>query len=263
MALTRYGTRYSRWDGTQQVDDLSADDLMRAMSDELVRDGDLMNALRRLFWEGVDRPDAERLPGLRDLMNRVRQIRQEQMQRYDLGSMLDDIRERLQDVIDTERSGIQQRLDEATQSAQGNDAQDGQEGGDGGEGEGTSSDQDGLRDLLNSIAEKRNQQLDELPDDPAGQIRGLQQYDFMDSQARQKFQELMDQLQQQMLNQTFQGMQQSLSEMSPEQISETRQMMSDLNDMLEAKNRGEDPGFEQFMHKWGHYFGNNIRSLGT
>jgi uncharacterized protein with von Willebrand factor type A (vWA) domain len=261
MALTRYGTRYSRWDGTQQVDDLSADDLMRAMSDELVRDGDLMNALRRLFWEGVDRPDAERLPGLRDLMNRVRQTRQEQMQRYDLGSMLDDIRERLQDVIDTERSGIQQRLDEATQSAQGNDAQDGQEGGDGGEGEGTSSDQDGLRDLLNSIAEKRNQQLDELPDDPAGQIRGLQQYDFMDSQARQKFQELMDQLQQQMLNQTFQGMQQSLSEMSPEQISETRQMMSDLNDMLEAKNRGEDPGFEQFMHKWGHYFGNNIRSL--
>jgi uncharacterized protein with von Willebrand factor type A (vWA) domain len=261
MALTRYGTRYSRWDGTQQVDDLSADDLMRAMSDELVRDGDLMNALRRLFWEGVDRPDAERLPGLRDLMNRVRQTRQEQMQRYDLGSMLDDIRERLQDVIDTERSGIQQRLDEATQSAQGNDAQDGQEGGDGGEGEGTSSDQDGLRDLLNSIAEKRNQQLDELPDDPAGQIRGLQQYDFMDSQARQKFQELMDQLQQQMLNQTFQGMQQSLSEMSPEQIAETRQMMSDLNDMLEAKNRGEDPGFEQFMHKWGHYFGNNIRSL--
>jgi uncharacterized protein with von Willebrand factor type A (vWA) domain len=261
MALTRYGTRYSRWDGTQQVDDLSADDLMRAMSDELVRDGDLMNALRRLFWEGVDRPDAERLPGLRDLMNRVRQTRQEQMQRYDLGSMLDDIRERLQDVIDTERSGIQQRLDEATQSAQGNDDQDGQEGGDGGEGEGTSSDQDGLRDLLNSIAEKRNQQLDELPDDPAGQIRGLQQYDFMDSQARQKFQELMDQLQQQMLNQTFQGMQQSLSEMSPEQISETRQMMSDLNDMLEAKNRGEDPGFEQFMHKWGHYFGNNIRSL--
>lgn len=38
-------------------------------------------------------------------------------------------------------------------------------------------------------------------------------------------------------------------------------MMSKLNDMLEAKSRGEDPGFEQFMHKWGHYFGNNIRSL--
>ena len=267
MALPRYGTRYSRWDGTQQVDDLSADDLMRAMSDELVRDGDLMNALRRLFWEGVDRPDAERLPGLRDLMNRVRQTRQEQMQRYDMGSMLDDIRERIQDVVDTERAGIQQRLDDANQSSaqgDGGEGDDGTQSGDGGEsgaegGEG--SDQQGLRDLLNSIAEKRNQQLDDLPGDPAGQIRGLQQYDFMDQQARQKFQELLSQLQQQMMNQTFQGMQQSLSQMSPEQIAETRQMMSDLNEMLEARNRGEDPGFEQFMHKWGHYFGKNIRSL--
>src|SRR5215207_1175397 len=260
MTLTRYGTRYSRWDGTQQVDDLSADDLLRAMSDELVRDGDLMNALRRLFWEGVDRPDAERLPGLRDLMNRVRQARQEQMQRYDLGSMLDDIRERIQDVIETERSGIQQRLDEATESSREDQDENGR-GDNEQEGEESAAEQDGLRDLLNSIAEKRNQQLDELPDDPAGQIRALQQYDFLDPQARQKFQELMDQLQQQMMNQTFQGMQQSLSEMSPEQIAETRQMMSDLNDMLEARNRGEDPGFEQFMHKWGHYFGNNIRSL--
>lgn len=260
MALTRYSTRYSRWDGTQQVDELSAEDLMRAMSDELVRDGDLMNALRRLFWEGVDRPDTDRLPGLRDLMNRVRQTRQEQMQRYDMGSMLDDIRERIQDVIDTERAGIQQRLDEANQPSE-VDEQASREPDDGAGGEGSESDQQGLRDLLNSIAGKHQQQLDELPSDPAGAIRGLQQYDFMDQQARQKFQDLLSQLQQQMMNQTFQGMQQSLSEMSPEQIAETRQMMSDLNEMLEAKNRGEDPGFEQFMHKWGHYFGPRIRSL--
>ena len=258
MALPRYGTRYSRWDGSQQVDDLSADDLMRAMSDELVRDGDLLNALRRLFWEGVDRPDAERLPGLRELMNRVREARQEQMQRYDLGSMLDDIRERIQDVIDTERAGIQQRLDEANQTPQpaGEPSRDQSSDGDDGD-----SEQQGLRDLLDSIAEKRNQQLDDLPTDPAGQIRGLQQYEFMDQTARQKFQDLLDQLQRQMMNQTFQGMQQSLGQMSPEQIAETRQMMSELNDMLEARNRGEDPGFEQFMHKWGHYFGKNIRSL--
>lgn len=259
MALPRYGTRYSRWDGTQQIDDLSADDLMRAMSDELVRDGDLMNALRRLFWEGVDRPDSDRLPGLRDLMNRVRQQRQAHMQRYDLGSMLDDIRERIQDVVDTERSGIQRRLDEAGSTSE-TGGQDGGEpqGGDEGSGDAETGD---LRELLRSIADKRLNQLDQLPPDPAGAIRGLQQYEFMDQQARQKFQDLIDQLQQQMMNQTFQGMQQSLSQMSPEQIAETRQMMSDLNDMLEARNRGEDPGFEQFMHKWGHYFGDDIRSL--
>ncbi|MCA9858339.1 MAG: VWA domain-containing protein, partial [Thermomicrobiales bacterium] len=159
-------------------------------------------------------------------------------------------------------TGIQHRLDEANASGESRDQQSGDEAGDSSaEASSASSDQDGLRDLLNSIAEKRQQQLDNLPDDPAGQIRELQQYDFMDQQARQKFQELVDQLQQQMLNQTFQGMQQSLGEMSPEQIAETRQMMSELNDMLEARSRGEDPGFEQFMHKWGHYFGNDIRSL--
>ena len=38
----------------------------------------------------------------------------------------------------------------------------------------------------------RTRQLDELPPDPPGQIQGLQDYDFMDPNARQKFQELLD-----------------------------------------------------------------------
>ncbi len=40
-----------------------------------------------------------------------------------------------------------------------------------------------------------------------------------------------------------------------------RRMMRDLNEMLEARQRGEDPNFEQFMHKWGHFFGPDIKSL--
>src|SRR5439155_1164995 len=45
--------RYSRWDGTQQLADLDADDLLAAMSDDLMSDGDLWNALRRMFQRGV------------------------------------------------------------------------------------------------------------------------------------------------------------------------------------------------------------------
>ncbi len=130
MPIYRFGTRYSRWDGTQQISALDADDLMKAMSDQLMRDGDLLNALRRLFWEGIDRPDGDRMPGLRELMNRLRQRRQEQLNRYDLGSILDDIREKLQDVLDTERQGIERRLDEGRErlNEQGGQApQDGQE----------------------------------------------------------------------------------------------------------------------------------------
>ena len=44
-----------------------------------------------------------------------------------------------------------------------------------------------------------------------GQIRGLQEYEFMDQQAAADFRALLDQLQQQVMQQTFEGMQQSLS----------------------------------------------------
>jgi uncharacterized protein with von Willebrand factor type A (vWA) domain len=281
MFPNRSRTRYSRWDGTQQIDPLSADDLMRAMSEELMRDGDLMSALRRLFWEGIERSDGDRTPGLRDLMNRLRQRRQEQLNRYDLGSVLEDIQKQLQDVIETERQGIERRLqesqqdpDQAGQEGEGDQApRSSQEGsvpedssGDSREGGSSDAGDDGLdkealQRMLQQLAERRKSQLDQLPPDPAGAIRALQDYDFMDAEARQKFQDLLSSLQQQVLQQTFQGMQQALSDMSPEQIAQARQMMHELNEMLEAKARGEDPQFEQFMHKWGHFFGNDIKSL--
>ncbi len=275
MAIYRFGTRYSRWDGTQQVSPLDADDLMRAMSDQLMRDGDILNALRRLFWEGIDRPEGDRLPGLRELLNRVRRQRQEQLNRYDLGSILDDIRERLQDVIKTEREGIERRVAEGRerlqrareQAQQGAANQSGASqadqaaSADEAEAAGGDAYDEDLQRLLENLAAKKREQLDQLPADPAGAIRGLQNYEFMDPAARQKFQDLLAMLQQQVLQQTFQGIQQALSEMTPEQIAEMRQMLRDLNDMLEAKQRGEDPGFEQFMHKWGHFFGPDVKSL--
>jgi uncharacterized protein with von Willebrand factor type A (vWA) domain len=56
-------------------------------------------------------------------------------------------------------------------------------------------------------------------------------------------------------------MQQALSEMTPEDVQQTRQMMGELNEMLEAKQRGDDPNFEQFMHRWGQFFGPDVKSL--
>jgi len=57
----------------------------------------------------------------------------------------------------------------------------------------------GLRKALEKIANQKRQTLDALPPDPAGQIKALSDYDFMDSEARERFQELMKMLQQQML----------------------------------------------------------------
>jgi uncharacterized protein with von Willebrand factor type A (vWA) domain len=111
------------------------------------------------------------------------------------------------------------------------------------------------------MAERRLQQLDALPKDPAAAIRALTDYDFMTPEARQQFQELLAMLQQQMTQQMFQGMQQALSQMSPDDIAEMRQMMQGLNEMLEARRRGEDGGFQEFMHRWGHFFGPGLNSL--
>ena len=93
-----------------------------------------------------------------------------------------------------------------------------------------------------------------LPKDIPGQIKGLSEYDFMDDEAREKFKELMDGLQQQMMQQFFQGMQQSLQNMSPEDIARLREMIRDLNQMLRERQQGLEPDFDAFMQKHGQYF---------
>ncbi|HQY30465.1 MAG TPA: VWA domain-containing protein, partial [Thermomicrobiales bacterium] len=118
-----------------------------------------------------------------------------------------------------------------------------------------------LTEMLRQMVRCKQEQLAELPADPAGAVRSLQEYDFVNPGAREKFQELLKMLQDQVMNQAFQGMQQSMSDMTPEDIAESRQMMSELNDMIEAHNRGEPTNFDQFMHRWGHYFGPDITSI--
>src|SRR4029453_1400237 len=96
--------RYSRWDGTQKID-LAADDLMAAMADDLLHDGDPWRAMRRLMQQGARKPEGGRMPGLKDLLEKLRRQKQERMQRYDLGSSLDDIKKKLEDVIKTQGAG--------------------------------------------------------------------------------------------------------------------------------------------------------------
>ena len=84
--------RYSRWDGSQDVPDPDADDLLEAMSDDIMSDGDVWSALRRLFQQGAQTQRGPRMPGLQDLVNQLRKRRQQELQRYDLGSALEDIK---------------------------------------------------------------------------------------------------------------------------------------------------------------------------
>ena len=55
-------------------------------------------------------------------------------------------------------------------------------------------------------ASERNMQLDMLPPDLAGQVRELQDYDFTSSEARERFEQLIDQLRQQLMQSYFNQM---------------------------------------------------------
>src|ERR671923_2138883 len=218
--------RYGAWDGSQHVLDVDAEALLDAMSDDLLEEGDLWRALQRLFRQGAQNREGQHLPGLQDLLQQIRQHRQQQLQHSNLGDTLKDIREKLQQIQHTEREGIDRKVDEGRDKA----------------GRGEIPEQ--LQKTMERMAQDHRQQLDQLPPDVPGQIQGLQNYDFMDPNARQQFQELMEQLRQQIMQQQFQGMQQALQSMTPEDMRMIKEMLRDLNQMLEEKARGGDPDFQ-------------------
>ena len=115
--------------------------------------------------------------------------------------------------------------------------------------------------MLENIANKKFQYLDQLPQDPAGQIQQLSQYDFMDEQAREEFQKLTEMLQQQVMQQYFQGMTQAIQSMTPEDLARMREMVRELNQMLRQRAQGEEPDFDSFMQKYGDFFGPGINTL--
>src|SRR6185295_14718851 len=122
-------TRYSRWDGTNEPFNLDADDLMESMSDDLLDDGDLWRALQRMLRRGAENQQGDRMQGLRDLMEQLRNRRRENLDRYDMSSVLDDIKERLENILKTEREGIERRIQEGREKvAASQQPQSGQQG---------------------------------------------------------------------------------------------------------------------------------------
>src|SRR3990172_6160336 len=72
-------SRYSRWDGSQDLPDLDADDLLDEVADDILSHGDFQSALRRLLQQGLRPPEGRPTPGLRDLLERLRRKRQERL----------------------------------------------------------------------------------------------------------------------------------------------------------------------------------------
>jgi uncharacterized protein with von Willebrand factor type A (vWA) domain len=230
-------SRYSRWDGSQSLPDFDADDLLAAMGDDLVADGDPRRALERLLRQGFRTRDGEQVPGLRDLLARLRRQRQGLLDRHDLGDVLGDLRQRLRDVLDTERQGIDRRVDAARQAAAGGEP-------------GAES----HREQIERIAAERRAALDALPEDLGGAIRGLQDYQFVDPEAWQKFQELMLRLRQEVTQSLFGQLRQGLQDLGSQGTEGLREMLGDLNRLLRQQAAGDQPDVAGFMNRWGQLF---------
>ncbi len=271
--------RYSEWDGTQEIPPLDPDDLLEALTDDLMNFGDLQHALRNLLQRGMRNPLGQRLQGLRDLLQQLRQQRRQTLDRFNLSSAFEDIEKRLEEVLDMERSTLDRRLQEALEQQQGPQAHDSGQQQTAQEGsqqspqqpgtpsqQGTpqpsstghaSDDQSQFAHMLQNIAERKRQFLEGLPQDVPGKIKELQNYEFMDPEAQHRFQELMKMLKKAMTETFFKDLHQQIASMTPEELERMKQMVRDLNQMLSEQMAGGEPNFEQFMQQYGDLFGAN------
>ncbi len=213
--------RYSRWDGTQDPlgPDLSASDLLDAMSEDLLAGQGADRALSRLLRQGM----RGRFTGMDALRARVREARRREQERLNLEGPLQEIQQRLDDILQTERRALTFKAEED--------------------------------------ARLREQFLDSLPPDPAGQIKELKDYRFVDPDAQRNFDQLMEWLKDQVLGSYFRSMAEGMRNLSPEQLQRFKDMLAELGDMIEAQDRGDPYDFPGFMQRYGDLFPGNPQSL--
>src|SRR3989304_5055032 len=152
--------RYSQWDGSQDIGPLDPDAILAGITDDLMNFGDLQHALRNLLQRGMRNPLGQRLQGLRDLLQQLRQQRRQSLDRYNLSSAFDDIQKQLEEILSLEKETLERRLQpfqEAMKEA------------------GLAPDQGDkqLAEMLKGIAEKKKNFLEKLPEDLGGRVKGL------------------------------------------------------------------------------------------
>jgi len=229
---------YSRWDGTQRGFDFDAQSLIDELTDDLVHHGDVNAALRRMMQDGMRNDRGEQMMGLREMMKKLRDKKNEIKDRGDLGGVYKEIADELNDLVDEERHAITDALEDAQKSGD-----------------------ERRSEIAKEAADQRNFRLDMLPDDLAGKIDELEHYDFESQQARQRFDALLEKLKQQLMQQYLDQVTGAVDQMTPEDMQRTKDMMSALNEMLNKREQGQDPEFEKFMENFGDFFPENPKTL--
>src|SRR5512143_1079709 len=148
--------RYTQWDGTQRVR-LNAEQVFEKLSEYLSYTDDVQQALDWLMRQGAEW-DGMRIMGLDDFLEEVRDQLRQRYRQVNLKNALNDMRRRLEELLDVEKDTLDER--------QGS--------------------QPGLKD--------KRDFLDHLPHRMSDALEQLKRYDFEDEQARQDFENLLDEL---------------------------------------------------------------------
>jgi uncharacterized protein with von Willebrand factor type A (vWA) domain len=163
--------------------------------------------------------------GLRDLMRNARQRRRQLRERGRLDGILEQVRELLDQAVEQERGALFPDPSDAARLAEA--------------------------------------ELDQLPDDTARAVRQLADYQWRSPEAAATYEQIRDLLRREVLDSQFRGIRDALAGAGAEQMQRMRDMLADLNELLEADARGEDTQerFDQFMQRYGDFFPENPRNL--
>lgn len=232
--------RYSRWDGTQEGFDLDADAILSEINDDLLYHGDVNAALRRLMQQGFRDREGRDVSGLRDLLEQLRERRRQEREQFDLGGVYSEIAEQLEEIVQQERGALSELQQEADQSG---DTR--------------------RKEVTDEVVANRQMELGLLPEDLAGKVRGLSSYEFTSSEARERFEELMERLRQEVVQSYLDEAAGAIQNMGPEERDRLRQALDGLNKMIEQHEAGEelDPSFGQFMAEFGDFFPGDPQNL--
>jgi uncharacterized protein with von Willebrand factor type A (vWA) domain len=235
---------YSRWDGSQRLTQLDEEAILDALSDDLMDHGNLRIALRQLLRRGLQTSDGDTIPGFNDLMQQLRQRRQDILDRDDLDSVMRGLQEKLEEIVETERVAIENRIDQAQQTIAGSS-------------ENKKTELQEFMDLLESRMEANRNALETLPDGTAEKISQLQDYDFVSQEARSKFEELLKELRDYGQETLFNQVKQQVSAPDQEQMKRFNDMLKDLNQLLRDGLHGGGPDIAGFTEKYPEFFGEN------
>ena len=213
--------RYSRWDGSQ--DPFGPDVDASDVLEELADDVLMGTGADNALRRLMRRGMQGRFSGLDALRRRLNHMRQQEEEALDLRGPLEEVREQLDEILDRERSTLSFKAED--------DAR--------------------MREMF----------LDSLPPDAPGMIRELSDYRFVDPQAQQMFDQLMEHLREQVLGAYFRSMAEGMKSITPEQLAHFRDMLAELNQMIEQRARGDEYDFDGFMERYGDLFPDNPKSL--